>query len=344
MHAALTAFSRHLAAETRAPRTIGTYNAIIAAFFTFWRHEPGSSPTPTRSDVEAFLGRGRQDGAPRASTTRNQELATLRVFAAFARRDLGWSSDPTQGVPFVREPPRIPAVLSAEELQHSFRTVAAVPDPEERACNLAILALLSQTGLRVHELVQLDVDQVDLATATLLRVEGKGGTVRELPLNDRALALVGNWLKERPKWATPDEQALLVSSRGSRISARTVERRIEQLRQTMQLPKKATPHSFRHTFATLELMAGTDLVTLAELLGHTDINTTARYLHWIDTRRREAVRRLAYTVPAEVLPLPPASEPAVPSQGKEPLPTPPETPAIPREIVLDDEHSLGDAA
>ncbi len=334
MHPALAAFTRHLSADARAPRTIHTYNAIISAFFAFMENGATEVPTPTRIDVEGFLGRGRQDGAPRAPATRNQELATLRVFSAFAKRDLGWKSDPTEDIPFVREPHRIPAVLTADELQRSFLVAAAELHPEDRACNLAILALLSQTGLRVHELVNLNIDQVDLVTATLLRVEGKGGTVRELPLNDRALALVRNWLELRPAVALPEEQALIVSSRGTRISIRTVERRVEFLRDAMKLAKKATPHTLRHTFATLELLAGTDLATLAELLGHTDINTTAHYLHWIDTRRRDAVRKLAYTVPTEVLPLP--------DSAKVCLPVVPEPVVSPPQIVLDDEYSFDD--
>ncbi|MBX7258673.1 MAG: tyrosine-type recombinase/integrase, partial [Candidatus Hydrogenedentes bacterium] len=344
MQLPLTAFTMYLSSEACAPRTIQTYNAIIAAFDTSWQSRPGKGTTPTRTDVETFLGRSRKDGTPRAAATRNQELATLRVFSAFARRDLGWENDPTEKIPFVREPPRARTVLTADELQRSFHALSTGLRPQDRACNLAILALLSQAGLRVHELVKLDLDQVDLVTETLLRVEGKGGTAREIPLNERALLLLLDWIKERPKHALPGERALIVSSRGTRISIRTVERRIQRLREIMQLAKKATPHSFRHTFATLALLAGTDLAILAELLGHSDINTTALYLHCLDTRRREAVRKLAYTVPPEVLPVSPQADEPVPTPTTDPLPKTPEPLASPPPILLDDQQGLDDAA
>ncbi len=344
MRDTLAAFARHLSAESKSPRTIQVYTALIAAFFTFHGRDVNDAKSPTRAEIEAFLGRRRRDGHPRAPATRNQELATMRVFATFAKGVLGWESDPTEKIPFVREPRRIPAVLTSAELQGCFRTLAAELRPEFRVSNLAILALFSQTGLRVHELVKLDLDQVDLVTATVLRVEGKGGTLRELPLNDRARALVAEWVRERPKYAAPDETALFVSSRGTRISIRAVERRIECLRKVAKLAKKATPHTFRHTFATLELLAGTDLATLAELLGHSDINTTALYLHWIDTRRREAVRKLAYTVPAEILPASPPANETVPLPAKINLPVPPEPLASPPPIDLDEQHRLSDMA
>ena len=340
----LAVFERHLSAESKSPRTIHLYTAAVAAFFAFHKRDGNDANAPTQTEIEAFLGRPRRDGSPRAPATRNQELATLRVFAAFAKRELGWEIDPSEKIPFVREPRRIPAVLSADELQRCFRALATELRPEFRGCNLAILALLSQTGLRVHELVGLDLDQVDLVTATVLRVEGKGGTLRELPLNDRALALIAEWVKERPKYAAPAETALFVSLRGTRISVRAVERRIECLRRVAKLAKKVTPHTFRHTFATLELLAGTDLATLAELLGHSDVNTTALYLHFLDTRRREAVRKLAYTVPVEVLPSSPPTNETVPLPAKVTLPAPPEPLASPPLIDLDGQHRLSDVA
>lgn len=112
----------------------------------------------------------------------------------------------------------------------------------------------------------------------------------------------------------------------------------------MHLAKKATPHTFRHTFATLELLAGTDLATLAELLRHSDINTTAQYLHWIDTRRRDAVRKLAYTVPVEILPVSPPANKTPPASAKVARENPLEPLASPKPINLDEQYSFGDIA
>lgn len=350
MRDALPAFRRHLAARGLSTRSIKTYLAVTAKFADFTTMTASTEP-PSRAELERFLARPRREGSPRAPATRNQELAGLRTFAAFAKQNLDWATDPTDGIPVVREPPRSPVVLTAREVQRTFTAAAGSPAPAMRAANLAILAVLSQTGLRVHELVALDLDQVDLETATLLQVRGKGGTIRELPLNDRALALLRVWLAVRAEAAHPNERALFVSSRGRRISVRTVERRVELLREAAGLTKRATPHSFRHSFATLELVAGTDLATVAELLGHADLNTTRRYLHLVDTRRREAVRRLAYTVPEEVLPgLPESSAPAPPPTAPvrqlgtaRPAETP-ESRDSPRDDGLDEQCGFGDIA
>lgn len=112
-------FLCHLRSQNRSPRTMKTYEAILSSFFGATNASP-----PSRVDVESFLARPRADGARRSVATRNQELAALRAFSKFALRDLGWAENPTGDIPFVREAPRDPAVLSAPELRRLF-TVAA---------------------------------------------------------------------------------------------------------------------------------------------------------------------------------------------------------------------------
>lgn len=330
----LPAFVRHLLADRHLPRTVKTYGAILTSFATL---HPAID-IPTRALVEVFLARPRRDGAQRASTSRNQELAALRSFVAFARGELGWITNPTDGIPFVREAPHDPAVLTATELRQLFETAAKSTRPWERARNLALLAVLSQAGLRVHEAVGLDVQQIDLASATLVAVRGKGGSIHDLPLNAPAVALLGAWIAERG--FEEGERALFLSQRGARLSIRAVESLIARLRKRMGSPKHITPHTLRHTAATLTLTAGTDLSTVAELLRHSDVNTTRRYLHLVDTRRREAVRRLENTVPATILPIPL-------SAATHPPPTVPEAregPDSTGSFDLDDQHGLVAAA
>ncbi len=337
----LTAFRAHLAGDHRAPRTIDTYTKIATAFLA-----TTTGPAPDRKAIDAFLARPRQDGSQRAATGRNQELAALRSFARVAVDEKAWEANPTKGVRFVREAPRDPAVLDENEVRHVFRTAAEKPPAGEGPQILAILGLLSQTGLRVHELVGLNLPQVDLASGTLLGVHGKGNTVHDLPLNAPAIALLSDWLKARTDRAPPEEQALFVSSRRTRLAARTIENWFVHLRAAMGTKKKVTPHTLRHSFATNQLIEGTDLATVAENMRHTDLNSTRRYLHLVDTRRREAVRRLAVTVPQEVLPAPEsASEPTPPTPipPKAILPVPAEFPAIPREKRLDDQYGMAAA-
>ena len=303
----LPTFLLHLKSRSRSARTIKTYEAVLLSF-----SDDAPSAPPTRRDVELFLARPRADGQRRAAATRNQELAALRSFATFAMREVGWTMNPTDDIPFVREPPRDPAVLTAPELRRLFVVGAETSRPAERARNLAVLALLGQLGLRVHEVVALDLPQLDFLSATLLGVKGKGGTVHDLPLNAPTVALLSAWLGERSAIARDAEPAIFVSSRGTRLSIRAVQRLMITLRVALGTAKKITPHTLRHTTATLALTLGSDLATVAELLRHADLNTTRLYLHLIDTRRRDAVARLAMAVPLELVPAgltPPAALP-----------------------------------
>jgi len=303
----IIAFLGHLAAH-RSSRTIKTYGAILALFAASW----SSTPRPTRREIEAFLARPRHDGKRRSPATCNQELAALRAFAKFAQRDLGWNDNPADGIPFAREAPRDPPVLSILELRRLFTAVAAITDVAKRARGLATLAVMSQAGLRVHELVRLNVEQLDVASATLVGVHGKGATVHDVPLNAPTVTLLLDWVRERRAIAAPDEAALFVTLRGSRLSIRSVQRMLVHLRREIGTAKRVTPHTLRHTTATLALTLGADLSTVADLLRHSDVNTTRRYLHLVDERRREAVRRLGTSIPAELLHESPAvDEPAM---------------------------------
>jgi integrase/recombinase XerC len=304
----LEAFARHLAGH-RSPRTAKTYVAILASFTAHLEAAAHAVGPPCRSDIEAFLVRPRRDGGRRSVAARNQELAALRAFAKFAQLNLGWKEDPAHGIPFLREPARDPAVLTVFEVRRLFTIAAEKRAPADRARDLAVLALLSQAGLRVHELVALDIDQLDLTSATMVAVHGKGGTQNDVPLNGPTVSLLEAWLCERENLAVAGERALFVASRGTRISIRSVQRFVERLRLAVGTKKKVTPHTLRHTTATLAMTMGADLSTVAELLRHTDLNTTRRYVHLIDERRREAVRRLGTAIPEGLVP----SRPEVPS-------------------------------
>ncbi len=334
----LTAFRAHLAGARRASRTVHTYTKVADTFLGTLSGTP-----PTVTAIEAFLARPRRDGAPRAATGRNQELAALRSLAKVALREKSWEVNPTEGVPFARKARRDPAFLGADELRQLFRSAAERPPAGEGPQILAILGLLSQTALRVHELVAVEVGQLDLLTGTLLSVRGKGGTVHDLPLNAPAVTLLTAWLRKRATRAPPGEKALFLSSRGTRLAVRTIENWFVKLRAAMGTAKKVTPHTLRHSAATVALTMGTDLATVAELLRHSDLNTTRLYLHLVDTRRREAVQRLATTVPTDVLEgLAAASVADVPPgfPANETVPVAAESPATPRVENLDDQYRL----
>jgi integrase/recombinase XerC len=204
----------------------------------------------------------------------------------------------------LREPLHDPAVLTAGEVRRLFLAAYEDARDERRPATLAVLAVLSQLGLRVHELVALDLAQLDLASGTLVAVRGKSATVHDMPLNEQTIALLKEWLTIRIGLAPATEPALFVSSQGTRLSVRAVQRLLVRLRRLVGTAKHVTPHTLRHTAATLALTFGADLSTVADLLRHTDLNTTRRYLHLVDERRREAVRRLGAAIPEAILPQP----------------------------------------
>ncbi len=292
----VTGFRNHLVGRRRAVRTVATYAGIATSFLATGTDEPF-----TLNQVETFLGRSRQNGARRASTTYNQELAALRALATYAVREQYWPTNPTIDIPFVREAQYDPVVLTVDELHRLFHAVATSEPARERVQLLAIIGLLSQTALRVHELVALDVAQVDLVTQTLVGVHGKGGTVHSVPLSDPATLLLTSWLEVRADRVAPTETALFVSVQQRRLAIRTVEQWFVDLRQATGLVAKITPHTLRHSAATLALALNIDLPTVQRLLRHADIRTTTRYIHLGDAHRRRAVQRLAVAIPPDVL-------------------------------------------
>ncbi len=336
----LQRFLEHLRG-TRAPRTVGSYWRTVQAFARFIGNV--ESP-PTQHDVERFLARPLRCGRARSAATRNQELAAMMALSTFSQKAGDWSSNPTCAIAFAKEPIRDPVFLSAGELRQLFELTGNEADAVIRARDLAIIALLSQAGLRVHELVALNVDQVVLETGTLLAVSGKGGACTEMPMSIETALLLRAWLAERSSMAMRSESALFVSRRGRRMSIRCVERVIERLRLRMGSQKRFSPHSLRHTMATLGLYFGSDLATVGELLRHSSLDTTRRYVHLLDERRREAVARLAKTIPLSVLPaIPMAShdrmEPLRPELDDEPRPMEDRI-----EKVVDDQRTLDDIA
>lgn len=339
MSTELQRFQEHLRG-TRAPRTVGSYWRIVQAFSKFVGHAE-SQPLPC--DVERFLARPLDCGRARCATTRNQELAALKSLGNFARRRGYWILDPTQDIVFAKEARRDPAFLCAEELRQLFEAAGNEADTGIRARDLAIVAVLSQAGLRVHELVGLNVDQVNLATRTLLAVSGKGDTRSDIPLNHETAMLLRAWFEARQTMADEMESALFVSKRATRMSIRCVERLIERLRIRMGTKKRFSPHSLRHSTGTLALLFGVDLATVGELLRHASLDVTRRYLHLIDQRRRSAVTQLAKVIPLSVLPSAPPGYRLTdrPMGAVSDDPGASETPA---KMTIDDQVELDDAA
>lgn len=258
---------------------------------------------PTRAEVEQFLARPLLSGEPRAATTYNHELAGVRALARAMTESGEWPSDPCRGIRPRKESRKDPAFLTDGELGRLFEAASADADPISRARNLAIVALLSQLGLRVHEVSALNVSQVDERSDTLLAVHGKGDTKINMPMSREVTAFVLDWIRVRPSWAASTEPGIFVSKKTqTRMSVRSVERLIDNLWSRCNSPKRITPHSLRHTTCTLLVWLGVDISSVGDLARHSSLDTTRRYVGLVGERRRMAVNSLAVTIPRSVLP------------------------------------------
>ncbi len=142
----------------------------------------------------------------------------------------------------------------------------------------AMLELMYSSGLRLAELTDLDCDDIDANDATV-RVTGKGNKDRIIPVGRKALEALGQWRKSRPELAAGGELALFVSTRGTRISPRSVQARVTHWAKRQGIDSNVYPHLFRHSFATHLLESSHDLRAVQELLGHSNISTTQVYTH-----------------------------------------------------------------
>jgi site-specific recombinase XerD len=225
------------------------------------------------------------------------------VLAEFMKKQGAWKNDPTNNIPFAKESRKDPTFLMRGELGRLFEAAANDNDKIRRARNLAIIALLSQLGLRVHELVGLDTAQVDVPSRTLFAVRGKGDTRIDLPLSVQVTSILAKWMSARVAWADPCEPALFITEKNRRrMSIRSVQRLVTALWAKCGSAKRITAHSLRHTTATLLITLGTDISAVGDLLRHSSLDITRRYIGLVGERRRTAVDKLAVTIPREIVP------------------------------------------
>jgi integrase/recombinase XerC len=210
-----------------------------------------------------------------SARTIQRRLSALRSFFNYLLRESVLKSNPGVGVQAPKAPKRLPETVDADQMAQllTFRT-----DDELSVRDKAIMELFYSSGLRLSELVDLDIPDVDLRDRTV-RVTGKGGKTRMLPVGRFAVQALTAWLNERRALATPAEAAMFVSQRGGRLRQRAIQVRIERWAKRQGLGVHMHPHMFRHSFATHLLESSQDLRAVQELLGHANIATTQVYTH-----------------------------------------------------------------
>ncbi len=275
------------------PRTLTAYRREVRRFAEFAGEELGrKGPGEVGAgDVRAYLAHLRSSGlAPRSV---QRALASLRSWFRFLHGEGLVAANPAELVPHPRVERRLPPTVPAEVIG---RMLDGMADTAAGRRDRAILELLYGAGLRVGELVDLDLDDLDRGRR-LVRVSGKGRKERIVPFGTKALEAMEAYLPERALWRAgkvlEDGDPLFVNQRGSRLSDRSVRRILNAAVTRTAGLYGLHPHALRHAFATHLLEAGMDLRAIQELLGHASLATTQIYTH-VDLARLMEVYRSAH--------------------------------------------------
>lgn len=268
-------FTAYLQTERNAsPHTLAAYRSDLAQMLAFALHDKGEAVSAHDID-HLFLRRylaGLSNGTKKSSIGR--KLAAIRSFFRFLLRRGIIAKNPAELIATPKKEQRLPFHLDIDQAT----TLMEAPDSGDTYAlrDRAILELLYSSGLRVSELTGLDSRELDLAGG-MVRVTGKGGKERIVPVGCRALAALQEYLDQRED--KTGNGAVFLNTRGDRINRRSVARIIEAHVLKIAAFKRISPHTLRHTFATHMLEGGADLRAIQEMLGHASLSTTQKYTH-----------------------------------------------------------------
>jgi integrase/recombinase XerC len=271
----LPKFLSHLSVERRlSQHTDSNYRRDLERFIAYCdQNEIAEWRKVDSQHVRMFAGAQMRRGA--SPRTIQRRLSALRSFFTYLQREKELQSNPATGVQAPKGKKTLPATIDADLMARllSFRT-----DEQLSVRDKAIMELFYSSGLRLSELVGLDMGDIALADRTV-RVMGKGKKERVVPVGRFAVEAITRWLAERGAMADYGETALFISKRGGRLTARGVQFRVTRWAKRQGLGVHMHPHMFRHSFASHILESSQDVRGVQELLGHASISTTQVYTH-----------------------------------------------------------------
>jgi integrase/recombinase XerC len=278
----LARFRSYLGAERRcSPHTLAAYAHELAEFDAWCEAQGIADPALVEpQQVRLYAARSHARGlAPRSVQRR---LSALRSFFRFLEREGLVARNPVVEVRAPKAGRRLPQTIDVDQMGRLLTPAAAgtpgAAPAHEALRDQAIMELFYSSGLRLAELVGLDLHDLDLGDRTV-RVLGKGSKARIVPVGAKAVAAVKQWLRERVALAPEGELALFLGRNGRRLGPRQVQRLVARHARERGLPQHVHPHLFRHSFATHLLESSRDLRAVQELLGHASISTTQVYTH-----------------------------------------------------------------
>lgn len=275
MKAGIEQFCNYMATEKNvSPHTLAAYRSDLEQFAVFVQEELGVTALPEAVGhllIRRYLAKLMKDHA-RSSIGR--KLAAIRSWYRYLVRQGRLEQNPAELVSTPKKEKKVPYHLAIDEVTTLVEAPAGIDPLTLR--DRAILELLYSSGLRVSELTGLNVAAIDLDSG-LVKVLGKGGKERIVPLGSHAVMAISAYLQALPP-EKPDRPAFL-NFRGSRLTRRSVARIVDRYILHLATMKKVSPHTLRHTFATHLLESGVDLRAIQELLGHSSLSTTQKYTH-----------------------------------------------------------------
>jgi integrase/recombinase XerC len=243
-------------------------------------------------DVRSFLATLKREKSYQACGLVRKQ-ATLRSFFKFCRREKKIEGNPLEFIESPKMPERQPVYLTEEERRAIFEVVHGQTYTIRGKRDFALICLLYYAGLRVSELVGLNVSDVQKDGERVnLKVIGKGNKERKVPLRAEAQEALQTWLQNRPSTGEGNSAIFINTKTKKRLSSRMVQILVKKLAVKTGIEKNITPHKFRHTFGTRLLQQGANLVDIQALLGHASLNTTRIYTHTNPERLEEAVSKL----------------------------------------------------
>ena len=268
------------------PHTVRAYDSDVSQYLAFVASQTGrkmSQLGPGDLDmqsVRAHVAELNKAGKARSSVAR--KLSGLRTFIKYLRREEVIEHDPTQVAVAPKRDQTIPVFLGEPEIARLLE----MPDinNELGRRDRAIFELFYASGLRLSELVAIDLEHLDLSNR-MVRVMGKGRKERLLPFNQSAATAIRAWMKDRAKILSGRKMRvgaadpLFINYRGTRLTGRSVDRLLRKYVAQCSTRMGISPHALRHSFATHLLQRGADLRAIQELLGHARLSTTQRYTH-----------------------------------------------------------------
>lgn len=277
MQAAIECFCRYLAMERNvSPHTLDAYRTDLYLFLDFLKQEKRVPMSPQEVEhlmIRRYLAHLHRD---LKKSSIGRKLAAIRALFKYLVREGVVLKNPAELVSSPKKEKTVPFHLTIDDI------TALVEAPRDTDLlslrDKVILETLYSCGIRVSELAGMNVGDIDHYDA-VVRVLGKGGKERIVPVGRKALDAIGHYLAVRALPTSAVDAPFLINARGGRLTTRSVGRIVDKYMVKMATMKKISPHKLRHTFATHMLEGGADLRAIQELLGHASLSTTQKYTH-----------------------------------------------------------------